>query len=64
MWVQSSMGQIPDGAVWAGKDGDGSDIFVGRAFHEGDFVPGKVIPSAGGAFIAYGGEEHSKFDYE
>ncbi|XP_063216418.1 uncharacterized protein LOC134527556 [Bacillus rossius redtenbacheri] len=64
MWVPSGHGGVPPGAVWAGKDQDGGDIFVGRAFHEGDMIPGKVVPGHGGMFVAWGGQEHSKFDYE
>lgn len=31
--------------VRGGIDSDGSVIFVGRAFHEGDMMPCKIIPS-------------------
>jgi Protein of unknown function (DUF3421) len=37
---------------------------VGRAFHEGDMVPAKVIPNKQSAFICYGGEEHAKDQIE
>uniref|UniRef100_A0A1L8DCM8 Uncharacterized protein n=1 Tax=Nyssomyia neivai TaxID=330878 RepID=A0A1L8DCM8_9DIPT len=51
-------------AVRAGRDSDGSTIYVGRAFHEGDMLPAKVIPDKFVAFVAFGGEEHPKEDYE
>lgn len=51
-------------AVRAGRDSDGSHIFVGRSFHEGDLLPAKVIPDKGLAFISYGGEEIVKDDFE
>ncbi|XP_059610669.1 natterin-3 isoform X2 [Phlebotomus argentipes] len=51
-------------AVRAGRDADGSPIFVGRAFHEGDMIPAKVIPDKSIAYVAYGGEEHPKEEYE
>ncbi|CAG2056342.1 unnamed protein product, partial [Timema podura] len=63
-WISSGSGDVPPGAVWAGKDSDGGDIYVGRASHEGDMLPAKVVPRHGGAFVSWGGEEHSKFSYE
>lgn len=53
-----------DKAVRAGRDADGSIIYIGRAFHEGDMIPAKIIPDKHAAFVAYGGEEHAKFDFE
>lgn len=38
-------GPFPDRMVRGGIDSDGSVIFVGRAFHEGDMMPCKIIPS-------------------
>lgn len=37
---------------------------MGRAYHEGDQIPAKVIPSRRVAYVAYGGEEVAKHDYE
>ncbi|XP_037031898.1 uncharacterized protein LOC119071207 [Bradysia coprophila] len=51
-------------AVRAGRDADGSPIFVGRAFHEGDMVPAKVHPDKRIAYISYQGEEIAKDEYE
>lgn len=86
-WVPSSIhAPLPEGAVLAGHDIDGSQIFVGnkqrfqkiinlfiqnfqqcnliynfihvgRAFHAGDQLPAKVIPSKRSAYVAYGGQE-------
>uniref|UniRef100_A0A1B0CT69 Uncharacterized protein n=1 Tax=Lutzomyia longipalpis TaxID=7200 RepID=A0A1B0CT69_LUTLO len=53
-----------ESAVRAGRDADGSTIYVGRAFHEGDMLPAKVIPDKNIAYVAYGGEEHAKEDFE
>lgn len=50
--------------VRAGVDSDGHIIYAGRAFHEGDMIPAKVIPDKNSAFVAYGGEEHPKEDFE
>lgn len=43
---------------------DGSTIYVGRAFHEGDMIPAKVIPEKNVAYVAWGGQEHPKHSYE
>lgn len=47
-----------------GYDSDGSPIYVGRSFHEGDCLPTKVIPSKRSAFVAWAGGEHPKAHYE
>lgn len=39
-------------------------MFVSRAQHEGALIPGKALKSHGVAYIAYGGGEHPKEDYE
>ncbi|KAK7862740.1 hypothetical protein R5R35_002512 [Gryllus longicercus] len=57
-------GKIPCGAVWAGLDKNGDNMYVARARHEQDLLPGKVVPSKGGMFVSYGGQEHSKCAYE
>lgn len=64
-WVQSSAyGGVPEGAILAGNDADGTPIYVGRAFHEGDQIPAKVLPSKQVAYIAYNGQEIAKQQYE
>ncbi|KAJ9588729.1 hypothetical protein L9F63_017964 [Diploptera punctata] len=63
-WKLCCNGSIPEGAAVCGKDKDGSDIYVGRAFHEGDMLPAKIVPSKGGAFVCYAGTEHGKTEYE
>lgn len=50
--------------VRGGVDSDGTVIFIGRAFHEGDMVPAKVMPDKNAAYICYGGEEIFKEDFE
>jgi len=64
-WVQSSpYAPLPPFAVIGGHDCDGAPIYVGRAYHEGDNLPAKVVPSKGTAYIAWGGQEHQKSHYE
>lgn len=40
------------------------NIYVGRAFHDGDLLPAKVIPDKGIAYVSYGGAEHAVSDFE
>lgn len=51
------MASFPKNAVQVGTDADGSQIYIGRAFHNGDSVPAKVIPQKKAAYIPYGGKE-------
>ncbi|KMQ95579.1 c3 and pzp-like alpha-2-macroglobulin domain-containing protein 8 protein [Lasius niger] len=61
-WCDASGGMVPPDAVEGGND-DGP-LFVGRAHHEGALIPGKVKPSHSVCYIAWGGEEHGKSDYQ
>uniref|UniRef100_T1PIQ3 Uncharacterized protein n=1 Tax=Musca domestica TaxID=7370 RepID=T1PIQ3_MUSDO len=64
-WLHSSpYAPLPPKAVVGGYDSDGSPIYVGRSFHEGDCLPTKVIPSKRSAFVAWAGGEHPKAHYE
>lgn len=47
-----------------GRDTDGAQIFVGRANHEGEVIPCKVLPSKQVAYIAHNGSEISKHSFE
>ncbi|XP_061177365.1 natterin-3-like [Saccostrea echinata] len=58
-WQKASNGYVPPNAC---KTDDG--IYVGRAFHEGSLVPGKVHVDHHCAYISYGGKEFSYKDYE
>lgn len=53
-----------DKAVRAGRDADGSPIYVGRAFHAGDMLPAKVVPALGVAFVSHSGQEITVDEYE
>ncbi|XP_043492095.1 natterin-3-like [Polistes fuscatus] len=64
-WVHRSAGlSIPETAVVGGRDIDGSTIYVGKAYHEGDVLPAKIIPDKNVAYVCYNGEEHPKSDFE
>lgn len=51
-------------AVIAGHDIDGSTIYVGRAYHDGDLIPAKVIPTKHAAYVPFNGAEIMKHDYQ
>jgi hypothetical protein len=57
-------GPFPDNMVRGGIDADGTVIFIGRAFHEGDMIPAKVMPDKNACYISHGGEEIPKEDFE
>lgn len=55
---------LPPYAIAAGHDSDNDPIYVGRAYHNGDMLPAKVIPNKQQAYVAWGGEEINKHDFE
>lgn len=55
---------LPPSAVYAGNDSDGSPIYIGRAFFEGNQLPCKVLPSKNAAYVSYAGKEHFVSNYE
>lgn len=64
-WVSTNVYEdLPPFAIHAGHDSDGDPIYVGRAYHNGDMLPAKVIPNKKQAYVAWGGEEHNKHDVE
>lgn len=52
-------GGVPSTALEGGVDIDGQKIYVGRAFHEGDWLPAKVIPGRNCAYVCFNGSEVS-----
>lgn len=62
VWVDVSGSNVPAGAVVGGEDGEVQ--FIGRAQHEGALIPGKVVQSHGVCYVAWGGAEHGKPDYQ
>uniref|UniRef100_A0A1L8DYN2 Putative farnesoic acid 0-methyl transferase n=2 Tax=Nyssomyia neivai TaxID=330878 RepID=A0A1L8DYN2_9DIPT len=61
-WVPASGGSVPDGAVLGGHDGE--QLYVARARYGGGLIPGKLVPSHGVCYVAWGGGENSVSDYE
>ncbi|XP_008546651.1 uncharacterized protein LOC103570631 isoform X1 [Microplitis demolitor] len=61
-WCDASGSSMPPGAVAGGRDDE--PLFIGRASHEGAMIPGKVKPSHGVCYVAWGGQEHGKPVYQ
>lgn len=55
---------LPQGAIVGGHDQDGTPLYVGRAYHEADHIPAKVLADRKVAYVAYGGQEHAKIQYD
>ncbi|XP_044751102.1 uncharacterized protein LOC123311284 [Coccinella septempunctata] len=43
-WQDCDDFQLPENSVWFGTDDDGSDIFCGKAWCDGQELPAKIIP--------------------
>ncbi|XP_037033070.1 uncharacterized protein LOC119072042 isoform X2 [Bradysia coprophila] len=63
-WVRVVDGNIPNKAIGGGQDLSGENLYVGRVEHQGDIIPGKVVPSQGICFVPYAGKEHGKSEYQ
>lgn len=48
---------FPASAIRGGHDVDGSVIYVGQGFHQGDWLPAKVIANKRAVYVPYGGKE-------
>ncbi|XP_077543610.1 uncharacterized protein LOC144155809, partial [Haemaphysalis longicornis] len=62
-WVTCRWGDVPENAEPGGKD-KGETLYVGRAVHQDDLVPGKVHPSHRRCYVAYRGVEWNYGEYE
>lgn len=62
-WVSGSNYNVKD-AIVGGTDTDGSTLYVGRTYHDGDNIPGKLRPAQKRLLITYNGTELIKTTYE
>ncbi|XP_077502283.1 natterin-4-like [Amblyomma americanum] len=63
-WKRCRGGHVPYNAVCGGEDLGGESLYVGRASHSGDLVPGKLVPSHGVCYVSWGEGEHGHDNYE
>lgn len=63
-WVRASGGDVPPGAFRAGREADGSPLYVIRAPYQGGLCPGKLSTATGRAYIPFGGREIGVDSYE
>ncbi|KAF7253010.1 hypothetical protein EG68_08987 [Paragonimus skrjabini miyazakii] len=58
-WVPDKDGHVPKHAIEAGPG-----VYVCRAEHDGEKMPGKVVTEHKCAYVCYAGQEHQKNKYE
>merc|ERR1711973_392343 len=63
VWVCSSGGEDVKGAITV-EATESETMYVGRASHEDDLVPGKVHKSHNVLYVPWGGDEHAKESYQ
>lgn len=64
LWAPGRDGQVPTGAIVAGHTRSGETVYVGRATHSGEQLPGKLHPSHKCVYVPWGGGEHAHKNYE
>ncbi|KAL7027514.1 hypothetical protein ACKWTF_005469 [Chironomus riparius] len=58
-WIPYSSSIDRSSLVFVGTDYDGSPMYVGRAHHSGDLIPGKLLSSTHRCHVPYDGHEFS-----
>jgi len=64
VWVPACDGAVPLGALQGGQQSDGQTLYIGRAYHNGSMVIGKVHPGHKTLYVSFGGEEIPIHSYE
>jgi len=62
-WVAARNGEVPPRAFAGGED-NGEPVYVARANFNGALIPGKLVPSHGTSYVAWGGQENAVPEYE
>ncbi|XP_076316556.1 uncharacterized protein LOC143228938 isoform X2 [Tachypleus tridentatus] len=62
-WEFAKDGYVPDTAVPGGED-YGETIYIGRATHRGNIIPGKLLPSHRCVYIPWRGGEYAYRNYQ
>jgi len=63
-WTAAEKGSVPVNAFSAGQSEQGETLYIGRVFHNGDLIVGKVQPSHRVCYISSGTEELNFQKYE
>jgi len=63
-WIHATGDEIPPGAVHGGVDENDEPLYIGRAWHEGCLIPGKIVKAHACCYVPWGGAEHSYEEYE
>ena len=63
-WEHAIHGEIPTGAISAGTEANGQNLYICRARHEGGIHIGKVRQEFGSCNFPYGGKELKEGTYE
>lgn len=54
----------PYGSIKTGTDTDGDTIYVGRAYHNGQWLPAKIIYRRYVAYVPYEGKEYALGNFQ
>ncbi|XP_055837518.1 uncharacterized protein LOC129905913 [Episyrphus balteatus] len=63
VWVPGTLDHVPPFAVIGGEE-QNHIIYVGRAHHEGETLPAKIIPATGSVYVSRGGHDVYKSEFE
>uniref|UniRef100_A0A2M4BTV3 Putative farnesoic acid o-methyltransferase-like protein n=2 Tax=Anopheles marajoara TaxID=58244 RepID=A0A2M4BTV3_9DIPT len=63
-WVKTYTNHVPANAIAAGKVDNLRIQYIGRAYYEGDLIPGAVERIAGVCYVAWGGKSKYVSNYE
>ncbi|CAD5110639.1 DgyrCDS23 [Dimorphilus gyrociliatus] len=63
-WISAENGQIPAGAIIGNRKENGKNDFIGRVFHQGGKIPGKIHVDHKCLYYSYAGKELSSKVYE
>ena len=64
LWAPAQGNDVPSNAMQAGREADGSPLYVAKAHYNGSVQIGKVRRGFGGALIPYGGQEVRVEEYK
>lgn len=63
-WVHASEGRVPPNDLFEGHDPPDEQLFVARTEPKGSVISGKLVPSRGATYVAWGRLENHKKNYE